>query len=103
MALTLVLGPANAAKAGEVLGDFVAAAPSGAILVVPTAADAGHYSRELAEQGAVLGSVLTFAGLAAEIARRVGYPGRPLKALQRERIIRRAVDGTSFHELVGYG
>ena len=66
--LTLVLGPANSAKAGEVLGAFAAAANRGAILVVPTAVDADHFSRELADSGAVLGSVLTFSGLAAEIA-----------------------------------
>ena len=64
MPLTLVLGPANSAKAGEVLGAFAAASDRGAILVVPTAADADHYARELAHGGAVLGSVLTFSGLA---------------------------------------
>ena len=68
MPLTLVLGPANSAKAGEVLGAFAAAAGRGAILVVPTAADAAHYGRELAAAGDVVGSVLTFAGLASEIA-----------------------------------
>ena len=68
MPLTLVLGPANSAKAGEVLGAFAAAANRGAILVVPTTADSAHYSRELAAGGAVLGSVLTFSGLAFEIA-----------------------------------
>ena len=56
MPLTLVLGPANSAKAGEVLGAFAAASSRGAILVVPTSADAAHYSRELAVEGAVLGS-----------------------------------------------
>ena len=34
-----------------------------------------HYSRELAAEGAVLGSVLTFSGLAGEIAWRAGYGG----------------------------
>src|SRR5580704_9809549 len=69
--LTLVLGPANSAKAGEVLGGFAAAAQRGAILVVPTSVDANHFSRELARDGAVLGSVLTFNGLASEIARQL--------------------------------
>src|SRR5947209_16344928 len=82
MPLTLVLGPANSAKAGEVLGAFAAAANRGAILVVPTSADAAHYGRELAESGAVLGSVLTFSGLAGEIANRAGYTGRRLTRLQ---------------------
>ena len=70
--LTLVLGPANSSKAGEVLGGFAAAAQRGAILVVPTAVDADHFSRELARDGAVLGSVLTFNGLSSEIADRAG-------------------------------
>ena len=91
MPLTLVLGAANSAKAGEVLGAFAAASPRGAILVVPTATDAAHYARELAAGGAVLGSVLTFSGLAREIASRAGYAGRRLTSLQRERVLERAL------------
>ena len=53
MPLTLVLGPANSAKAGEVLGAYGAAARRGALLVVPTTVDARHYARELAEEGVV--------------------------------------------------
>ncbi len=101
MPLTLVLGPANSAKAGEVLGAFGAASSRGAILVVPTATDAAHYSRELAAGGAVLGSVLTFSGLAAEIAARAGYAGRRLTALQRERVLERALRETAFDALRG--
>jgi ATP-dependent helicase/DNAse subunit B len=89
--LTLVLGPANSAKAGEVLGAYAAAARRGALLIVPTSADARHYSRELAEHGCVLASVLTFAGLADEIARRVGYFERRLTRIQRDRALERAV------------
>ncbi|HEY2441105.1 MAG TPA: hypothetical protein VGI07_12790, partial [Solirubrobacteraceae bacterium] len=91
MGLTLVLGPANSAKAGEVLGAYAAAARRGALLVVPTATDARHYARELADQGAVLGSVLTFSGLAAEIARRADHAGRRLSELQRARVLERVV------------
>lgn len=96
MPLTLVLGPANSAKAGEVLGAFALAARRGAVLVVPTADDAEHYARELAGDGAMLGSVLTFAGLAAEMARRAGYAGRRLSALQREHVLRRVVGRLEF-------
>ncbi len=99
MPLTLVLGPANSAKAGEVLGAFAAATGRGAILVVPTAADADHYSRELARDGAVLGSVLTFTGLAFEIAARAGYTARRLTRLQRERVLARALAGTELGAL----
>jgi ATP-dependent helicase/DNAse subunit B len=91
MPLTLILGPANSAKAGEVLGAYAAAARRGALLVVPTALDAEHYSRELAEQGAVIGSVVTFGGLAREIARRTGYGGVRLSELQREQVVKRAI------------
>ncbi len=50
MPLTLVTGPANAAKAGAVLGplrDRVAERP---ILVVPSYEDVEHSQRELAER-----------------------------------------------------
>jgi ATP-dependent helicase/DNAse subunit B len=91
MALTLVLGPANSAKAGEVLGAYAAAAPRGALLVVPTSIDARHYARELATGRALLGSVLTFSGLAGEIAYRAQFTGRRVSGLQRERILERVL------------
>jgi ATP-dependent helicase/DNAse subunit B len=93
MPLTLVLGPANSAKAGEVLGAYAALVPRGALLVVPTALDARHYRRELADDGVVFGSVVTFSGLAREIARRSGYSASPLSDLQREEVIRRVLGG----------
>ncbi|MBV9838085.1 MAG: PD-(D/E)XK nuclease family protein [Solirubrobacterales bacterium] len=99
MPLTLVLGPANSAKAGEVLGAYGDAARRGAVLVVPTAADARHYALELAGDGVVFGSVLTFAALAGEIARRAGFAGRRLSALQRERVLRRAVGSARLRSL----
>ena len=99
MPLTLVLGPANSAKAGEVLGAFAAAARRGAVLVVPTAQDAEHYARELAGDGAMLGSVLTFSGVAAEIARRTGYAGRRISTLQREHILRQVLGRLEFDVL----
>jgi RecB family exonuclease len=87
-----VLGPANAAKAREVLGAYAAEARRGAALVVPTATDAQLYSRELAAGGTVLGgSVLTFPGLVREIARRCGYSARRVSPLQRERLLARAL------------
>ena len=92
MALTLVLGPANSAKAAEVLGGYRAAARRGALLVVPTGLDREHYRLEVLADGAVLGGeVLTFPGLAREIARRTGYVGRTLAPLQRQRILRRMI------------
>ena len=99
MPLTLVLGPANSAKAGEVLGAYGAAARRGELLVVPRATDARHYARELACEGAVLGSVVTFSGLAGEIARRVDYGGRRLSELQRARVLARVVSRSSLDVL----
>ncbi len=108
MPLTLVLGPANSAKAGEVLGAYSLARARGALLVVPTARDAEVYARELAADGAVLGgAVLTFSGLARQIARsvdspaadRVHEPMGTVSALQRERLLRRAISGASLGPL----
>ncbi len=99
MALTLVIGPANSAKAGEVLGAYAAAAPRGALLVVPTALDAEHYLRELTSEGALLGSVLTFGGLAAEIARRSGFGAARVTELQRERLLTRAIRDARLERL----
>jgi ATP-dependent helicase/DNAse subunit B len=94
MPLTLVLGPANSAKAGAVLAAYADAAARGALLVVPTAIDARHYAGELAQDGVVLGSVVTFGGLIAEIGRRAGYAGRRLSELQRDRILDRVLAGS---------
>jgi ATP-dependent helicase/DNAse subunit B len=89
--LTLVTGPANAAKAGEVLGAYAAHAPHGALLVVPTSQDVRHYRRELAARadgaGAGLGEVRTFDGLVAVIAERVGVSASSLSTLQRARVL----------------
>jgi hypothetical protein len=75
--LKLVTGPANAAKAGEVLGGLRARLDDDPILVVPTVADVEHAQRELAERGAVFGAqVMKFDWLFWEIAERAGYGGR---------------------------
>ncbi|HEX4010175.1 MAG TPA: PD-(D/E)XK nuclease family protein [Solirubrobacteraceae bacterium] len=99
MPLTLVLGPANSAKAGEVLGAYADAARRGALLVVPTREDARHYGAELARDGVVLGSVVTFSGLAYEIGRRVQYAGRRVSELQRGRILERVLVGSRLEVL----
>src|SRR3954470_9663686 len=91
MALTLVTGPANSAKAEDVLGGFRAAQGRAPLLVVPTAVDAAHYERELAEEGALLGgAVTTFAGLARAIARSTGHAARPIGPVARARLVAEA-------------
>src|ERR1700742_1968136 len=87
MPLSLVTGPANAAKAGVVLERFRAALAREAMLVVPTPADADHYRRELAAEGIVLGAeVVTFARLIREIAAATGVRVRVLGPVARERV-----------------
>jgi RecB family exonuclease len=92
MPLTLITGPANAAKAGAVLERLRAALPRDPLLVVPTAGDVEHYQRELAGSGIVFGAeVLTFARLVREIAARTGSEARPLGRVARDRVVRAAI------------
>jgi ATP-dependent helicase/DNAse subunit B len=99
MPLTLILGPANSAKAGEVLGAFTAAARRDALLVVPTVADVVHYDRELAGDRVLLGRAMTFSGLIGEIARRAGYRESPLSSHQRERVLRRVIASAKLQHI----
>ncbi len=91
MPLTLVLGPANSAKAGEVLSAFAAHAEREAVLVVPTAADIAHYRAELASGGLARGLIVTPMGLAGEIARRVGRDACVLSDPGRRAVLARAL------------
>ena len=100
--LTLITGPANAAKAGAVLERLRAARPRDPLLVVPTAADVSHYQRELASSNIVFGAeVLTFSRLVREIARRTRLRARPLGWTARDRVVRAAVAGVPLRELAG--
>jgi hypothetical protein len=102
MSLTVITGPANAAKAGAVLERLRAVLSRDPVLVVPTAADAGHYSRELAGAGLVFGAdVWTFGRLMGDIARRCGVAGRPLGRLARERVVRSCVAEVRLEALAG--
>ena len=92
MPLTLVTGPANAAKAGEVLGGLRARLDARPILVVPAFQDVEHAQRELAERGAVFGArVLRFEWLFREIALRTGHSARAASQVQRELVVEEAV------------
>ena len=100
MPLTLVTGPANAAKAGAVLERLRELRERDPLLVVPTAADVDHYRRELAAEGIVFGAeVVQFRHLIREIARAAGVKGRPLRDLARERVVRAAVRSTPLKAL----
>ncbi|HEY7075646.1 MAG TPA: PD-(D/E)XK nuclease family protein [Solirubrobacteraceae bacterium] len=92
MPLTLITGPANAAKAGALLERLRAALAREPLLVVPTAADASHYRRELAAAGVVFGAeVLTFSALVRELGRQTGVRGRVLGPVARERVVHAVV------------
>src|SRR5215218_2829227 len=92
MSLTLVTGPANAAKAGLLLERLRAVLHREPLLVVPTAADVSHYGQELAESGVVFGAeVLTFTRLMEEIRRVTDLTERPLGRVAAERVVRVAI------------
>ncbi|MEA2479972.1 MAG: hypothetical protein QOJ07_1894, partial [Thermoleophilaceae bacterium] len=104
MPLRLVTGPANAAKAGEVLGAFRARLGEEPFLVVPAFRDVEHAQREAAERGAVLGArVVRFTWLFDEIAARCAdpddRPGRRASPLQLELIVGEAVRATPLEAL----
>ena len=100
MPLTLVTGPANAAKAGEVLGGLRARLDDDPILVVPTFQDVEHTRRELAERGAIFGaSVLRFDWLFREIAGRAGYRESVASGVRRELLVEEAVGGARLSVL----
>src|SRR4051812_50034628 len=100
MSLTLVTGPANAAKAGHVLERLRAVLDLEPLLVVPTAADVSHYGQELAAGGVVFGAeVLTFERLVREIGRVAGVTARPLGRVARERVVRAAIADAHLRRL----
>ena len=100
MPLTLITGPANAAKAGAVLERFRAALPREPVLVVPTPADAEHYGRELAAEGIVIGAeVVIFDRLIRGLAEATGVRERRLGRVARERLLRAVVADTRLEAL----
>jgi ATP-dependent helicase/DNAse subunit B len=100
MPLKLVTGPANAAKAGEVLGGLRARVDEEPLLVVPAFEDVEHNQRELAARGAVFGvHVVRFKRLFGQIAGRAGVRGRAASRLQRELIVADAVRAADLDAL----
>ncbi len=100
MPLKLVTGPANAAKAGEVLGALRERVDEDPVLVVPAFEDVEHHQRELAARGVVFGvRVLRFRALFGLIAARAGLAARPASDLQRRLIVEEAVRKARFEVL----
>ncbi len=97
MALTLITGPANAAKVGAVIDRLRAALAQEPLFVVPTAADVEQYRVELASAQLVFGvEVTSFGGLIDAIANRVGFAQRPIGRITRERVVEAAVRRTEL-------
>ena len=92
MTLHLVTGPANAAKAGAVLGPLRERLGEEPVLVVPGFQDVEHARRELAVTGATFGArVVHFSQLFTLIARRTGYAAQRATELQRRLMAEDAV------------
>jgi ATP-dependent helicase/DNAse subunit B len=102
MPLKLVTGPANSAKAGEVLGGYRERLDEEPILVVPAFRDVEHAQREMAANGAVFGvRVERFDRLWGVLARWVGYSARVASPFQRELLIAQAVRDADLSVLAG--
>ena len=100
MALKLVTGPANAAKAGIVLGGYRERLGEEPVLVVPEFRDVEHAQREMAANGAVFGvRVARFGWLWGLMARRVGYSARIASSFQRELLVAEAVEKADLRVL----
>ena len=100
MPLKLVTGPANSAKAGEVLGGYRARLDEEPVLVVPEFRDVEHAQREMAAHGAVFGvRVARFGWLWDLMARRVAYSARIPSRLQRELLVAEAVKAADLRVL----
>jgi len=98
--LTLVTGPANAAKAGAVLGPLRERLDEQPVLVVPDFQDVEHNRRELAERGATFGAqVVRFSHLSRLIARRAGYHARIASDLQQQLVAESAIGRAGFEVL----
>ena len=97
MALSLIVGPPNSGKAGEVLALLETQLEQDPVLVVPTLDDADRFERELCAAGdgrAVLGvSIRTFGRLFEDVAQATGTVVPPsLTEPQRRHVVRRAVE-----------
>src|SRR5919202_1861321 len=100
MALTLITGPANSAKAGRVMAAYRAALAEEPVLVVPRVEDVAHYEHELAAEEAVFGGrVMTFDWLWRDMARRTGLASPRLGARARERVVGAAGPEGGLHRL----
>jgi ATP-dependent helicase/DNAse subunit B len=94
MPLSLIAGPPNSGRAGEIRRRFTELIEADPVLVVPTRDDAERFERELCDgaEAVVGGSVRTFPWLFEDIARAAGAErARRLTAAQRLALVRWSV------------
>ena len=109
MSLSLIVGPPNSGRAGEIRVRLEAAADRDPVLVVPTLDDAHRFERELctpsdgAGEAAIVGaSIRTFQTFTDEVAAATGAPLRPqLSGAQRLALVRAAIRQTELRALSG--
>jgi len=104
MSLSLIVGPPNSGRAGEVRRRLEASLDRDPVLVVPTADDAARFEADLcraAGSGAILGaSTLTFRRLFEELAAGAGLDASlTLSAPQRLALVRAAASATPLRIL----
>jgi ATP-dependent helicase/nuclease subunit B len=102
MALSLIVGPPNSGRAGEVVARLREAAAHEPVLVVPTGQDAARFERDLCSgESAALGvSLRTFGWLFQDLAEAYGVSvGLPLSTPERLALVRVAVRSTPLRAL----
>ncbi len=102
MSVSLIVGPPNSGRAGEVIARLRAAADREPVLVVPTSRDTARFERDLCgPEAAMLGvSITTFGWLFGDLAERLGLSsGAPLSDPERLALIRIAIAATPLQAL----
>jgi ATP-dependent helicase/nuclease subunit B len=101
MALTLLVGPANAGKVERLLDRYLAILDQDPVLIVPNRPDVDWAERELLARTPALlgGSIVTFPLLFRQIADRHPEPRRVLSDPQQALVLRRVIDKTTLNGL----
>jgi RecB family exonuclease len=102
MPISLIVGPPNSGRAGEILDRLAQSAASEPVLVVPTGDDVAGFERDLCDRGAdALGaSITTLRPLADEIARAgIALVAPPLTVPQRQALVRAAIQRAPLRRL----
>ncbi|MDX6637023.1 MAG: hypothetical protein QOJ01_534, partial [Solirubrobacterales bacterium] len=102
MPVSLIVGPPNSGRAGEVISRLRGVADREPVLVVPTGQDAARFERDLCRGGRTsIGiTINTFAWLFDDLAERLGIrSGATLSNPERLALIRMAISSTPLRAL----